>query len=429
MMLKKILQFYKNLQKVHTMKESEEKFRKISENTQVGIFIFREKFIYVNEAFCALTGYSQEELLEMHPWSFLDEEIQENFKKIVYRRLKGEDFHKEYSEMKIFTKTGERKVLRVSASTVKIAGKFAGMGMVIDVSDFVETQEKLSLLAQAIQQMEEMVRITNTDGIIIYANESLSKHTGYSVDEIIGQKNSLFKSNKQTKEVYQELWETILNKQVYHNTFINRKKDGSFYYEDQTITPVLDEKTNEIKYFVSTSRDITKEVELQQKLQELATQDTLTHIYNRYKINDLIEQELIRSQRYHETFALIMFDLDHFKNINDTYGHHIGDVVLQEFTTLISQNIRKSDQFGRWGGEEFMLLVPNTSKEEALTLAQKLCDNVAQHTFTNSLHVTVSVGVTLYNFKDSKELLLKKVDDAMYKSKNDGRNKVSFIQN
>jgi len=422
--LLKLIKFYQNAQATQNLKESEEKFRKISENTQVGIFIYQENFIYVNQAFCNLTGYTEKELLTTQPWMLLPKEMQEPFHKIAKRRLQGEEFQKEYSDLKITTKTNEEKIFRISASTLKIANSYAGMAMVVDVSDFIHTQEKLSLLAQAIQQMDEMVRITSVNGHIIYVNNALLKHTGYTKEEILGQTNNIFKSGKNDTACYKELWQSILNKQIYHNTFINKKKNGELYYEEETITPVLDEKTGEIKYFVSTSQDITKTIEMTKKLKNLATKDTLTQIYNRYKINEYIEEELQRAKRYKKEFALLMFDIDHFKVVNDTYGHNVGDDVLKKFTQIIKKNIRKSDKFGRWGGEEFMLLAPEISKEASYELAEKLRTSIEKYKFTIVGHITVSIGIVHCHAEASLQQLFKDVDDALYEAKENGRNRV-----
>jgi len=422
--LLKLITFYHNTQATQTLKESEEKFRKISENTQVGIFIYKHTFIYVNEAFCHLTGYTEEELLKMQPWVLLHKEMQEKFQKIAQRRLQGEEFHKEYSDIKIHTKKNQEKILRVSASTIKIANEYAGMAMVIDVSDFIYTQERLSLLAQAVEQMDEMVRITSVDGIIIYVNNAILRHTGYTKEELIGQTNRIFKSEKNNQQSYKILWETILNKQTYHNIFINKKKNGDLYYEDQTITPIIDEKTKAIKYFVSTSQDITQTIKMTQKLKNLATRDTLTQVYNRYKINEYIEEEFHRAQRYHTSFALLMFDIDHFKIVNDTYGHDIGDYVLQEFAKIIQKSIRQNDKFGRWGGEEFMLLSPETPQEKAYEFAEKLRKIIEMHPFEKIKQITVSVGVIHCHGKRSLKELFKDLDDALYEAKKNGRNRV-----
>lgn len=288
-----------------------------------------------------------------------------------------------------------------------------------------KTEAQLKLLGQAIEQTDEMIRITDNDGIITYVNEALVAHTGYKRIELIGQNMSIFKSDQQEPGFYKELWETISSGKTYRGIMINRKKDKTVYYEEQTITPIFDD-TKHIKHYVSTSQDITERIEMEEQLKQLATIDSLTGIYNRRKISTEIDTEIVRAKRYADPFAIAMFDLDYFKEVNDTYGHETGDYVLKKISRLISQYIREGDSFGRWGGEEFMLLFPNLSQEKAMLTAQKLRELVANCSFNEVSEVTISFGVSTYRKDESRKALLKRVDDALYEAKEKGRNRVIY---
>ncbi|HFB53767.1 MAG TPA: sensor domain-containing diguanylate cyclase [Sulfurimonas autotrophica] len=302
-------------------------------------------------------------------------------------------------------------------------GRFAGTGNLIDITDVIETKSRLQLLSQAVDQMDEMVRITDIEGNIIYANPATSKTTQYSEDEILGNSSKLFQSGKHSTEFYKKLWDTILSGDTYKNILINKKKDGTLFYDEKIISPLKNEKGN-IRYFVSTSRDISDRIALEKELKQLATKDALTGIYNRYKINAKIEEEIKRADRYGEPFGLIMFDIDHFKKVNDTYGHDVGDYVLQELSRIILNNIRETDSFGRWGGEEFMLLLPYTSQEKIIEIAEKIRKTIQEHTFEDVKQITVSIGVTLYKKDEGISQLIKRVDTALYEAKSHGRNQV-----
>ncbi len=160
----------------------------------------------------------------------------------------------------------------------------------------------------------------------------------------------------------------------------------------------------------------------EQELQ--ARQDPLTRIGNRLFFNEAMDRELILSQRYARSFSLILFDIDKFKHINDQYGHDQGDLVLQALAGLIGSTIRKADVFARWGGEEFVILTPETDLQTTVNLAEKLRSLIADHDFPGVGQVTVSFGVTTLVAEDNADTLLKRADQALLTAKNKGRNRV-----
>ncbi|MBN2824620.1 MAG: GGDEF domain-containing protein [Campylobacterales bacterium] len=163
-----------------------------------------------------------------------------------------------------------------------------------------------------------------------------------------------------------------------------------------------------------------------QELQKLATVDALTECYNRYAIMEYIQAEINRSKRISKPFSLIMYDLDHFKAINDTYGHDKGDRVLQIVTDIIRHSIREVDLVGRYGGEEFLILMPHTALREAIEIAQRAKEAVANYKFDTIKGVTISLGVIEYQEGEEINSLLKRVDELLYQSKKEGRNRVSY---
>lgn len=156
----------------------------------------------------------------------------------------------------------------------------------------------------------------------------------------------------------------------------------------------------------------------------MATHDPLTGIYNRKGLEDILKQKIGEIKRYKRALSVIFFDIDHFKNINDTYGHKVGDLVLQQISQLVSKNIRQSDIFARWGGEEFILFLPETSLEHAEVLAEKLRKIIQSHEFPYVGKVTCSFGVAKLQEGESEDDLLKRADALLYKAKNSGRNRV-----
>ena len=168
---------------------------------------------------------------------------------------------------------------------------------------------------------------------------------------------------------------------------------------------------------------------INEKLKHIASIDKLTKLYNRNKFYEIAQNEIERAKRYKRALSLIIFDIDHFKRINDTYGHNIGDYVLLELSNLIKKNIRKNDIAFRWGGEEFIVLAPETDIDGASKLAEKLREAVENFNFDKVGKVTISLGVAEYNENKDKDIdsLINRADEALYISKESGRNRVTIL--
>lgn len=160
---------------------------------------------------------------------------------------------------------------------------------------------------------------------------------------------------------------------------------------------------------------------------ELATTDSLTGIMNRRQFMGLAEQELHRTHRYHHVFSVLLLDIDHFKRINDSYGHMFGDQVIKAVVQRVTHILRRADYFGRFGGEEFVILLPETNLEQALIVAQRILETTASTAFhlrEETISVSVSIGVTTYRAEDENlNALLERADEALYQAKQQGRNR------
>jgi diguanylate cyclase (GGDEF)-like protein/PAS domain S-box-containing protein len=300
--------------------------------------------------------------------------------------------------------------------------------MVDNLSSYsIQELKSMNVLIQAVKQTNDMVRITDPNGVILFANDAFVEHTGYSLEETVGDTPKLINSGEHDKDFYKKLWNTIQDAKVYNAVFKNRKKDGTLYYEAETISPILDEETN-IQYYVATGKDISERIELENHLHQQATTDLLTGIYNRQKFIEELELEIDRVKHYNSTFALIMIDLDHFKEFNDNFGHDVGDTILKEVSNVISKQIRRTDIFARWGGEEFMIIAPEFQKKKAaVELAEKIRMSIESHHFKHVGTVTISLGVTLSKTADTVDDIFKRTDDALYYAKRHGRNQTHFI--
>lgn len=164
-----------------------------------------------------------------------------------------------------------------------------------------------------------------------------------------------------------------------------------------------------------------------EELEVLSQTDKLTSLYNRFKLDKVLQAEYERSLRYGRPFGVIMIDIDNFKDVNDTFGHQVGDAVLNEVAQILLNNSRNTDTVGRWGGEEFLVICPHTEKEGLLALATNLREKIAAVSFDTVGHKTASFGVTLYQKDSSVANILSRADMALYKSKENGKNQVSFV--
>lgn len=287
----------------------------------------------------------------------------------------------------------------------------------------------LHLLSTAVEQSPASVIITDVEGNIQYANSKFEQMSGYRSDEFIGQNPRIFKSGKTSQEVYGDLWQTILSGEVWVGDFENKNRDGTPYFVAAKVAPMF-EKNGSISNLLALQEDVTEKRLLQQKLEQLATTDGLTGVANRSHFLHVFSSEFIRAERYGQPLAVLAFDLDKFKTINDTYGHHAGDEVLKQFAETIGAELRGNDYFGRLGGEEFSAILVGTECKGAELLAERLRKRVeAQVVVFEGYRIsyTVSIGCSSWQRGDKEsEDILKRADKALYRAKNLGRNRVEL---
>ena len=280
---------------------------------------------------------------------------------------------------------------------------------------------------------------TDKDGLITYVSQALTKLSGFTQEEFIGKTHNILKSDMMEESVYKHLWDTITNKKVYIEDILNKKKDGSFYWVRLTIIPSLDAKGNITGYSAYRS-NITNEkaLELERKrtqekadellvaneaLEKLSQLDTLTQIANRFSLDISMQNRYDIYLRHKKVFALILIDIDNFKSVNDIYGHLVGDEVLKEVSQLIKNNIRDTDIFGRWGGEEFMIICEETDCAGAYELAEKIRIVMENKGLATVGRKTISLGIAQIEDNITIMEFIKRADDALYYAKDNGKNR------
>ena len=218
-------------------------------------------------------------------------------------------------------------------------------------------------------------------------------------------------------------WVTYMVEHLNNIDKIVKIKDQNNHTKIFTVN--IDKIEDEQQNYVISLTDITEIKEESTLLEYQATHDTLTGLYNRQKFHDIFAKELRRDKRYNNALSLIIFDIDHFKNVNDEFGHQVGDEVLKDISALIQQAIREHDTVVRWGGEEFIILLPETNLEGAMNTAQKLKDTICNYKNSSiNRTITASFGLTVLQEKDNQDSVIKRADDALYKAKQSGRNKI-----
>lgn len=260
---------------------------------------------------------------------------------------------------------------------------------------------------------------TKTNSIITAVSSAFEKVSGYTKEELIGKKINIIRHPDTLKETHEELWSAIENGKEWHGELKNHDKEGHEYWLEESIIPIKDEQET-ITSYISVGIDITAKKELER----ISIIDKLTGVFNRRQLDQCIHHEVEKASRYHRPLSLMMIDIDHFKKVNDTYGHQIGDYALVAVSKILSENIRSSDVLGRFGGEEFVILCPEADKGEAAELGEKLRQEIESFRFETIGNLTISIGISEFKDSMSNEELLYKADIALYKAKNGGRNQV-----
>jgi len=266
----------------------------------------------------------------------------------------------------------------------------------------------------------------------MYVSPAVTRIYGFTVEEILGQGLSNVLPPESLAMVRKILEEELAldaagkadPKRMRTIEVEEYRKDRSRVWIENVLSFLRDENQQPVA-IVGVSRDVTNRKSMEKELRSLAITDPLTGAYNRRHFQDEMQREISRSERYAHPFSLIMFDIDHFKVVNDRFGHEVGDRVLKELTAMIRGRIRTADLLARWGGEEFMILLANTKLRSAVRLAEDLLKQMQAGTFSGVGRVTASFGVAAYRKGEGIDDILTRVDNLMYKAKRGGRSRLA----
>ncbi|MEY4769127.1 MAG: hypothetical protein RL637_1766 [Pseudomonadota bacterium] len=389
--------------------------------------------VFFNEIWAQMLGYSLEEIdSNISTWEHLiHPEDREQVSQKLSEHIAGKTKYYQ-AEHRLLHKNSEWIWINDVGQIVERDNQgqpIRAVGIHQNINQRKQVETKDRLLVSALEAVGLGVVITDISAKIIWVNRAFEQLTGYSFTEAIGHRPAeLVKSGLQDGYFYQQMWNTVLRGEVWCGELVNRRKDGSLYYEELTITPVFDEQGN-ISHFVGIKQDISDRKQLQEKLWTMATIDELTGLINRRYFMIRIAEEFNRfctSNNENDFVAVLMIDLDHFKRINDNYGHQAGDVALKHFADIVRSYLRIGDIVGRLGGEEFAIFLPKTSLKEAEIFANQFVHKLHQtpcHYQLHSFQLSVSIGITLMQPDDSDSgQSLIRADKALYQAKARGRN-------
>jgi diguanylate cyclase (GGDEF)-like protein/PAS domain S-box-containing protein len=292
-------------------------------------------------------------------------------------------------------------------------------------------QQNLELrkFSLAIEQSGNSVIVIDADGLIEYVNPHFEMTSGYVSNEVQGKRPSILNSGMQDESLFREAWETISNGKIWHGEIHNKQKNGDLYWESATIAPVQNVDGKIVNY-IAIKEDISDRKHMEAELQRMATTDSLTGVLNRRQLGRVAEQELKRAHRYGHITSVLMLDLDYLKQINDGYGHGAGDIAINRTAQAIKDNLRESDFIGRYGGDEFVIILPETDCDHAMILAERLRSAVAAQKLrygTDKFSISISLGLACLESKESEpvpgfDTVTTLADQALYAAKAAGRN-------
>ena len=295
-----------------------------------------------------------------------------------------------------------------------------------DITERHQREEALRLAATVFNTVDEAVVVTDKDNHIVSVNPAFTTITGYLPEDVMGRNPKMLASGIHPPEFYQGMWQTLGDTGNWRGEIRNRSKSGRLFLEWLSIKQVRDEK-GQPTHYVAVFSDISERKAAEERMQHLAHYDVLTGLPNRILFADRLQQTIAKARRDKSHVALMFIDLDHFKPVNDMYGHHVGDLLLKEVAVRLRECLRReSDTVVRMGGDEFVVILPEIDAlQDAVTVAEKILFALNQ-TFPiagHTLQISASIGIACYPEHGTDEkYLLKQADAAMYRAKENGRN-------
>jgi len=394
----------------------------------------QEILIDCNQAFLNLLGYENIAALQCNKnsiYSLMNDASAKLFNHFVQEELLVRGFTREFEIELIDRQQNKVPVLTQLILRYSETGEpMETWGVMRDIREQRKNEESLRLSSKVFESSRDAIIISDAENSIISVNQAFTEITGYDKAEAIGKNPSMLQSGRHDPIFYQQLWSDLTTTGYWQGEIWNRRKNGEIFPEWISVSLVYDIH-HEISHFIAIFSDITHLKDTEADIEFLANYDPLTKLPNRRLFVDRLDQSIKNAAREKTRLAVLFFDLDHFKDINDSLGHSTGDLMLIEVGNRINSCMRESDSVSRLSGDEFAAVINDIHDiGSVITVVQKIIDAIRLgfkiHEY--ELHVTISIGISVYpNDGDHYELLLKNADTAMYCSKHNGRDNFEFF--
>ncbi|HYD96535.1 MAG TPA: EAL domain-containing protein [Noviherbaspirillum sp.] len=418
-------------QERRNLAQAEGMFRGLAENSVVGVYIAQDgRFHFANAKMAHMFGYTPEEMTgSVSVLDLVPEDDRLLVEMNVERRLRG-DARGVHYERRARRRDGAIFDVEVFGSTMELNSRTATIGIMLDITERKKAETSMQLAAMVYAHSSEGMTITDANGFIVDVNPAFTKITGYPREEAVGRRISMLRSGRHDRAFYEDMWHALTTTGQWQGEIWNRRKSGELYAEWLTINTSYT-PDGLVYRRIALFSDITQKKKTDELVWTQANFDTLTQLPNRLMFRDRLEQEIRKAHRAGLSMALMFIDLDRFKEVNDTLGHGVGDILLKQAALRLTNCVRESDTVARLGGDEFTMILGELSSEaDAERIAQDVLNRLAEPFVLGEeiAYVSASVGITFYP-QDGTEAddLLKNADQAMYAAKEEGRNRYHYF--
>ena len=386
------------------------------------------RIVYVNDVFQRTSGYTEQELLGRNPNILKSGEHNREFYDEMNRRLeRGEPWEGELINRR---KDGSLYYEKASIVPVYLEGRLIYyLAIKLDISKYIEQAKALEQSAAVFENTEEAIMITDRRNRITTVNRAFTEMLGYEEEEVIGKDPKILQSGRHGSSFYEEMWTRLAQHGVWHNKIYNKTKSGEIIPFWMTIKAIKDEN-GEISSYTAIQTDLREIERSQARADFLAYHDSLTGLANRLNLEEYLAHAVKVSKRNRSNLALLFIDLDRFKVINDSLGHHVGDDMLRKVAKRIQSVLRDTDTIARWGGDEFVVILEDIRKKsDPAHIAQKILTIIQAPIAIQSykLQTTASIGISLFPDDGATGAeIIKNADSAMYHAKSLGKNNYHY---